>query len=215
MKIDRVWFGAYLHFSWLPPADVIKCARNLSATELPSVINIWHKSLLKNAFAPPLSVIAISCIGKFGMFMENALRTSRKNEKIKMQLIGYRHHRDCHAEWHIGWNMCIVYSLQCCQRCTPLRRIQQYESVHEFVTKCIRAMIWWYNYFDFLFRITQKRFKYHTPFARQCTRWLGHDWTQNAFHGEGVAAEHAQNDSYIGRWCVVHLIWIIGFIVFA
>lgn len=76
----------YLHFSWLPPADVMKCARNLSATPLPSVINIWHKSLLKNAFAPPVSVIAISCIGKFGMFMENALQ----KYKIKMQLIGCR-----------------------------------------------------------------------------------------------------------------------------
>lgn len=53
----------------------MKCARNLSATAFPSVMSIWHISLLKNAFAPPVSVMAISCIGKFGMFIENALRT--------------------------------------------------------------------------------------------------------------------------------------------
>lgn len=63
----------YLHFNWFPIADVIKWARNLSAMAFPSVINIWHKSLLKKAFAPPLSVIASNCIGKLGMFIEKAL----------------------------------------------------------------------------------------------------------------------------------------------
>ena len=44
---------------------------------LPSVIRTWLSSLLKKALAPPISVTAKIWIGKFGMFIENALKQNK------------------------------------------------------------------------------------------------------------------------------------------
>lgn len=59
----------------------MKCARSRSATPFPSVISSWHISLLKNALALALSVMASICIGRFGMFIEKALQS--REMKIK------------------------------------------------------------------------------------------------------------------------------------
>jgi len=49
----------------------------LSAIAFPSVISKWLKSLLKKAFAPPVSVTAIICIGRFGILVEKALQEKK------------------------------------------------------------------------------------------------------------------------------------------
>jgi len=46
----------------------------------PSVIRRWLKSLLKKAFAPPVSVTARTWIGKLGMFIENALEKKHRKQ---------------------------------------------------------------------------------------------------------------------------------------
>jgi len=46
----------------------------------PSVIRRWLKSLLKKAFAPPVSVTASTWIGKLGMFIENALEKKHRKQ---------------------------------------------------------------------------------------------------------------------------------------
>jgi hypothetical protein len=70
----------------------MKCAFKRSAVAFPSVIRRWLKSLLKKAFAPPVSVTASTCIGKLGMFIENALqkkhRTQMSLSKTKYQANG-------------------------------------------------------------------------------------------------------------------------------
>lgn len=66
-----------LLFCWDEEEVVIKCACNRSAVEFPSVISKWLKSLLKKAFAPPESVTAKICIGRLGMFIEKALKTTK------------------------------------------------------------------------------------------------------------------------------------------
>ena len=63
-----------LLFCWVFDERVMKWACSLSAIAFPSVINWWHKSELKQADAPPVSVTANNCIGKLGMFAENALK---------------------------------------------------------------------------------------------------------------------------------------------
>lgn len=65
----------------------MKCAFNLSAVAFPSVINRWLRSLLKKAFAPPESVTASICMGKLGMFIENALETTTLDVKISQILL--------------------------------------------------------------------------------------------------------------------------------
>ena len=46
----------------------------------PSVISRWLRSLLKKAFAPPVSVTARTWIGKLGMFIENALEKKHRKQ---------------------------------------------------------------------------------------------------------------------------------------
>lgn len=76
--IIKYWYvtacSMYLLFCWHDDTDVMKCAFKRSAVAFPSVIRRWLRSLLKKAFAPPVSVTASTWIGKLGMFIENALK---------------------------------------------------------------------------------------------------------------------------------------------
>lgn len=64
-----------LHLLSCAVEKVVKCAASLSAAAFPSVISACPTSVPKKAVAadPPPSVTATIWIGRFGMFIENAL----------------------------------------------------------------------------------------------------------------------------------------------